>query len=115
MLDVIKRLLVIEKYWIPSTPETSLYIRHTIIATDPFSVVRASHTYRFLVILSPIGAFYAEGFNPVKIWLTLYHVRAVRGGIWEAKTSANYAASLVLPIRRIRRATSRCSGWTAWI
>ncbi|MCP4692815.1 MAG: branched-chain amino acid aminotransferase [Desulfobacterales bacterium] len=95
VLDAIKRLLVIEKDWIPGAPETSLYIRPTIIATDPFLGVRASHTYRFYVILSPVGAYYAEGFNPVKIWLTRDHVRAVRGGVGEAKTMGNYAASLL--------------------
>jgi len=93
-LDALKQLLVIEKNWVPSAPETSLYIRPTIIAMDPFLGVRASHTYRFFIILSPVGAYYAEGFNPVKIWVTKNHVRAVRGGVGEAKTPGNYAASL---------------------
>ena len=94
VLDALKQLLVIEKNWVPSAPETSLYIRPTIIAMDPFLGVRASHTYRFFIILSPVGAYYAEGFNPVKIWVTKNHVRAVRGGVGEAKTPGNYAASL---------------------
>lgn len=94
-LDALKQLLGIEKDWVPSAPETSLYIRPTILATDPFLGVRASHTYRFYIILSPVGAYYPEGFNPVKIWVTEEHVRAVRGGIGEAKTMANYAASLL--------------------
>ena len=93
-LDALKQLLVIEKNWVPSASETSLYIRPTIIAMDPFLGVRASHTYRFFIILSPVGAYYAEGFNPVKIWVTKNHVRAVRGGVGEAKTPGNYAASL---------------------
>ena len=93
-LDFLKQLLTIEKDWVPSTPGTSLYIRPTIIATDPFLGVRASHTYRFFIILSPVGAYYAEGFNPVKIWVTRHYVRAVRGGVGEAKTPGNYAASL---------------------
>jgi branched-chain amino acid aminotransferase len=93
-LDALKQLLVIEKNWVPSAPETSLYIRPTIIAMDPFLGVRASHTYRFFIILSPVGAYYAEGFNPVKIWVSKNHVRAVRGGVGEAKTPGNYAASL---------------------
>lgn len=93
-LDALKELLVIEKDWVPQVPETSLYIRPTIIATDPFLGVRASHTYRFFIILSPVGAYYAEGFNPIKIWVTADHVRAVRGGVGEAKTPGNYAASL---------------------
>jgi branched-chain amino acid aminotransferase len=94
LLDALRQLLIIEKEWIPKTPGTSLYIRPTIIATDPFLGVRASHTYRFFIILSPVGAYYAEGFNPVKIWVTKEHVRAVRGGIGACKAAANYAASL---------------------
>jgi branched-chain amino acid aminotransferase len=84
-----------EKEWVPSEPGTSLYIRPTIVATDPFLGVRASFTYRFFIILSPVGAYYPEGFNPVKILVSKDHVRAVRGGVGEAKTPGNYAASLL--------------------
>jgi branched-chain amino acid aminotransferase len=94
-LAALKELLRIEKGWVPKAPETSLYIRPTIVAMDPFLGVRASHTYRFYIILSPVGAYYAEGFNPVKIMVTREHVRAVRGGVGEAKTMGNYAASLL--------------------
>ena len=90
----LKELLKIDESWVPSAPETSLYIRPTIIAMDPFLGVRASNTYRFFIILSPVGVYYKEGFNPVKIWVTKDHVRAVRGGLGEVKTAANYAASL---------------------
>jgi branched-chain amino acid aminotransferase len=61
---------------------------------DSYLGVRPSHTYCFFIILSPVGAYYPEGFNPVKIWVTDKYVRAVRGGLGEAKTPANYAASL---------------------
>jgi branched-chain amino acid aminotransferase len=94
-LEALKELLRLEEAWVPSAAETSLYIRPTIIATDPFLGVRASHTYRFFIILSPVGAYYAEGFNPVKILVSHDHVRAVRGGVGEAKTPGNYAASLL--------------------
>ncbi len=93
-LDALKQLINVEKNWVPSVPGTSLYIRPTIIATDPYIGVRASYTYRFFIIMSPVGAYYAEGFNPVKILVTKEHVRAVRGGVGEAKTPGNYAASL---------------------
>lgn len=93
-LSALIKLLEIEKDWVPSAPGTSLYIRPTIIATDPFLGVRASNTYRFFIIMSPVGAYYPEGFNPVKIWVSKDRVRAVRGGIGEAKTAGNYAASL---------------------
>jgi branched-chain amino acid aminotransferase len=94
-LTALKQLLTVEKDWVPSVPGTSLYIRPTIVATDPFLGVRASFTYRFFIILSPVGAYYPEGFNPVKILVSKDHVRAVRGGVGEAKTPGNYAASLL--------------------
>jgi branched-chain amino acid aminotransferase len=93
-LEGLKKLLEVEKEWVPGTLGTSLYIRPTIVAMDPFLGVRASHTYRFFIILSPVGAYYKEGFNPVKIWVTKDHVRAVRGGVGNVKTAGNYAASL---------------------
>ncbi|RJQ58293.1 MAG: branched-chain amino acid aminotransferase [Desulfobacteraceae bacterium] len=95
-LDALKSLLKIESRWVPSLFETSLYIRPTVIATDPFLGVRESFTYRYFVILSPVGVYYPQGFNPVKIWVSNDHVRAVRGGLGEAKTPANYAASLLV-------------------
>ncbi len=95
VLESLKELLRVDADWVPRQPGTSLYIRPTLIAVDPFLGVRASHTYRYFVILSPVGAYYAEGFNPIKIWVTRDHVRAVRGGIGEAKTAGNYAASLL--------------------
>ena len=94
-LDALKQLIATEKDWVPGAPETSLYVRPTVIAMDPFLGVRASHTYRFFIILSPVGAYYPEGFNPVKILVTSDYVRAVRGGVGEAKTPGNYAASLL--------------------
>jgi branched-chain amino acid aminotransferase len=87
-------LLKIEKDWVPGEPGTSLYIRPTIIATDPYLGLRSSNTYRFFIILSPVGAYYPEGFIPIKIWVTTEYVRAVRGGVGTAKTAGNYAASL---------------------
>jgi len=95
LLHALKELITIEKDWVPSAPETSLYIRPTIIATDPFLGVRASNSYRLFIILSPVGAYYAEGFNPIKILVAKDYVRAVRGGVGETKTPGNYAASLL--------------------
>ncbi len=95
IMDCLKELLKIERNWIPETFGTSLYIRPTIIATDAFLGVKASDTYRFFIILSPVGAYYAAGFNPVKILVSDEHVRAVKGGVGEYKTSGNYAASLL--------------------
>ncbi len=94
VMDALKQLVRLEEDWIPETLGTSLYIRPTIIATDPFLGVRSSFTFKFYIILCSVGAYYAEGFNPVKIWVSKDHVRAVRGGVGEFKTAGNYAASL---------------------
>ena len=93
-MNALKTLVSIEKDWIPTAPGTSLYIRPFIIATDPFLGVRPSDTYLFMIILSPSGAYYESGLDPVKIWIEDDYVRAVRGGIGEAKTGGNYVASL---------------------
>lgn len=94
MEQAIETLVDLEKDWIPQQEGTSLYIRPFIIATDPFLGVRPSLTYKFMIILSPVGAYYKEGINPVKIYVESKYVRAVRGGIGYAKAAANYAASL---------------------
>ncbi len=93
-LQAMQAVVNVDKDWIPTAPGTSLYIRPFIIATDPFLGVRPSDTYLFIVILSPVGAYYASGLNPVKIWIEDEFVRAVKGGIGEAKTGGNYVASL---------------------
>ncbi|SCY19964.1 branched-chain amino acid aminotransferase [Desulfoluna spongiiphila] len=93
-MEALHTLLEMEKGWIPSAPGTTLYVRPFIIAMDPYIGLKSSPTHRFMIILSPVGAYYPEGFNPVKIWVSPEHVRAVRGGLGAAKTAANYAASL---------------------
>jgi branched-chain amino acid aminotransferase len=95
VLGALKELLRLEKDWVPGAPGTSLYIRPNIIAMDPYIGIRVALTYRFYIILSPVGAYYPEGFNPVKILVTKDYVRAVPGGVGEAKTAGNYAASLI--------------------
>lgn len=99
VVEALKKLLILEKDWVPDAPGTSLYIRPAVIANEPCLGVRSSRTFRFFIILSPVGAYYPEGFKPVKIWVTTHHVRAVRGGVGEAKTPANYAASLYAAAR----------------
>ena len=87
-------LVDVDRDWVPSTVGTSLYIRPTIIASEAFLGVRPAKEYLYFVILSPVGAYYPEGMAPVKIKVIDNYVRAVVGGLGEAKTSANYAASL---------------------
>ncbi len=93
-VDAIKELVMLEKDWIPDGDGTSLYIRPFIFGTDSALGVHPSKTYKFVVILSPVGSYYAGGLAPVKIWVENEFVRAVRGGMGFAKTAGNYAASL---------------------
>jgi branched-chain amino acid aminotransferase len=88
-------LVGLDRDWVPSTVGTSLYVRPTIIASEPFLGVRPAKQYLYFVILSPVGAYYPEGINPVKIKVIDKYVRAAPGGLGEAKTGGNYAASLL--------------------
>lgn len=98
-LEAIKTVVKVDEAWVPSKPDTSLYIRPFIIATDPYLGVRPADTYLFMIILSPVGPYYPEGLNPVKIWIEDEYVRAVKGGIGEAKTGGNYVASLASQVK----------------
>lgn len=93
-IEALKQLVSIEKDWIPKAPGTSLYIRPFIISTESYLGVAPSKRYQFMIILSPVGAYYKEGLNPVKILVEDEFVRAVKGGTGTAKTGGNYAASL---------------------
>ena len=93
-VEAIKSLVKVDRDWIPSAEGTSLYIRPFIIATDPYLGVKPSSTYKFIIILSPSGAYYPQGINPVKIGVESKYVRAVKGGTGFAKTPGNYASSL---------------------
>ncbi|MFC4404455.1 branched-chain amino acid aminotransferase [Gracilibacillus xinjiangensis] len=93
-INAIKHLVHIDSDWVPDAEGTSLYIRPFIIATEPYLGVNPSSTYQFIVILSPVGAYYESGINPVKIAVENEFVRAVKGGTGEAKTAGNYASSL---------------------
>ncbi len=90
----LETLLKIDVEWIPKSKGTSLYIRPTMFATEPALGVRPAKEYIYYIITGPVGPYYPEGFNPVKIYVTDEFVRAVRGGVGEAKTMGNYAASL---------------------
>ncbi len=93
-VNALKELIKVDEEWIPTNDGTSLYIRPFIVATDPHLGVRVAKEYIFAIILSPVGSYYKEGINPVKIWVENKYVRAVRGGLGQAKAAANYAASL---------------------
>ena len=93
MLECIKKIVEVEKDWVPHSEGTSLYIRPFLIGTDPKLGVHTVHQCTFCIICSPSGSYYAEGLAPVKIMIEDEDVRAVRGGTGYAKCGGNYAAS----------------------
>jgi len=94
-LHALKELIKLDADWVPRTDGASLYIRPFIFAADPFVGVRPSETYKFIIITSPSGAYYATGLNPTSIYVEEKYVRAVKGGMGFTKTGGNYAASLL--------------------
>ena len=92
-LEILEKFISFEKDWTPSAPGTSLYIRPFMFGNDETLGVHAVHNATFMIILSPVGSYYKEGINPVKIMIEDTDVRAVRGGTGEAKCGGNYAAS----------------------
>jgi branched-chain amino acid aminotransferase len=93
-LNALKELILRDADWVPDADGTSLYIRPFVFATEVCVGVHPSSKYKFMIILSPVGAYYPEGFNPVRIYVEDEYVRAVRGGIGYTKGAANYAISL---------------------
>lgn len=98
-VQAVKTVVSVDKDWIPTDEGTSLYVRPFVIATDEFLGVAPSKNYLFIIILSPSGAYYASGLEPVGIWIEDEYVRAVKGGIGFAKTGGNYAASLIAQVK----------------
>ncbi len=94
-IEGLTELLKLDRNWVPRKRGCSLYIRPLIFATDNFLGVKISKTYRFMIITSPVGAYYKEGFNPLRLITSGKYARAVKGGLGAAKTPANYAASLL--------------------
>ena len=93
-VDAVKALVKVDKAWVPHKKGASLYIRPFVFATDCSLGVHASHSYLFAVICSPVGAYYKEGINPVRIYVESEDVRAVKGGTGYTKCGGNYAASI---------------------
>lgn len=106
-LDSLMELLRIDRDWIPTISGSSLYIRPTMIATEPKLGVKPSSEYLYYVVLSPVGPYFKEGFSPVKIYVSTDHVRAARGGVGAAKTMGNYAASLFAATKAAEVGTSQ--------
>jgi branched-chain amino acid aminotransferase len=94
-LESLRQLMAVDADWVPSAPETSLYLRPFMFAKEAFLGVRPAHKVAYYVIASPAGAYFSGGIAPVSIWLTTQYSRAGKGGTGAAKTGGNYASSLV--------------------
>ncbi len=93
-LEALEKFVATEQDWVPSEPGTSLYLRPFLFGNDETLGVHTIHHAKYVVIASPVGAYYAEGLNPVKIMIETEDVRAVRGGTGYTKCGGNYAASM---------------------
>lgn len=93
VLEALDELIKLDADWVPSQPGTSLYIRPFLFGDDPFLGVHSINRATFIIITSPVGSYYKEGLNPVKIMIETEDVRAVRGGTGFAKCGGNYAAA----------------------
>ena len=111
MMDALTKLITLDYDWIPENVGTSLYIRPFMFGNDESLGVHAVHNATFVIILSPVGNYYAEGLNPVKITIENQDVRAVRGGTGYAKCGGNYAASL----RAGKRAAEKGFSQVLWL
>jgi len=94
-IESIRRLISVDRDWIPTIEGGSLYLRPFMFASEAFLGVRPAREYKFLVIASPAGSYFKSGAPAVKIWVSSDYVRAAPGGTGAAKTGGNYAASLV--------------------
>ena len=110
-VSAIKKLVETEQDWVPREKDTSLYIRPFMIGLDAALGVHSSKHVQFIVVVCPVGAYYPEGLNPVKIYIENEDVRAVKGGTGMAKTGGNYAASL----RAGNRAEERGYSQVLWL
>jgi len=94
-MEALKKLILLDREWIPKRRGTSLYIRPTMIATEAFLSVHPANKYLFYTIIGPVGSYYREGLNPVKIYVEDRYIRAVPGSTGDTKTAGNYANSLL--------------------
>jgi branched-chain amino acid aminotransferase len=111
MVEAIKKVVQVDQEWVPEAEGTSLYIRPFIIATDPYLGLRPSKTFKFYIILSPVGDYYSGGISPTKIYVESEYVRAIVGGTGFAKVGGNYAAS----IKAQEKASSKGFSQVLWL
>jgi len=102
-LHALKELIRMESDWVPSSEGTSLYIRPTMIASEAALGLKPASEYLCFIILTPVGAYYKNGLQPVKIWISDHYVRAAPGGTGDCKTGGNYAASLYASAQAVQQ------------
>ena len=90
-IEGMRKLIELDKNWIPQKHDYSLYIRPVMFSSDEIIGVRPSDNYKFFIILSPTGPYYTA---PMRIYVEEKYVRAVEGGVGYAKAAGNYAAAM---------------------
>ncbi len=90
-VECVRKLVAIDSNWVPNKPGYSLYIRPFMFATDAWVGIKPSETYKFMILLSPVGNYYSE---PVRVKIEPFYTRAAEGGVGRAKAAGNYGASL---------------------
>ncbi len=98
-VQAVTEFVEVEERWVPYTFETSLYLRPFVIATEPHLGVKPASNYQFIIIGSPVGAYYAAGVNPIKIYVEDEYVRTSKGGTGFVKCGGNYAASIKAQVK----------------
>lgn len=98
-VEAVEKIVAYEQDWIPTAEGTSLYIRPFMFASEAAVGVHPSNAYKFIILLSPVGAYYPEGVNPIKIYVEDEYVRATKGGTGFTKCGGNYAASIAAQVK----------------
>jgi branched-chain amino acid aminotransferase len=94
-IESLRQLIAVDSRWVPTAPDTSLYLRPFMFAKEAFLGVRPAKKVNYYVIASPAGAYFSGGVAPVSIWVSTDYARAGKGGTGAAKTGGNYASSLI--------------------
>lgn len=94
-ITALEELMKLDYKWVPQKPGHALYLRPLMFASEEYLAAKVAEEYRFYIITSPVGAYYSEGFNPVKLTTSENYVRAVKGGTGEAKAAGNYGGSFL--------------------
>lgn len=98
-VEAVKAFVKVEEAWVPSEPETSLYLRPFMFATEVALGVHMAKSYKFMIVACPVGAYYPQGVNPVRILVEDELVRAVHGGTGFTKCGGNYASSILAQVK----------------